>query len=93
MIYLEIIELDFCGLNKNTKRNIQRRVQEEMLYQERPSNLDDDEVEFSEGYYLNNRLTRKGSTNTRDTSRKTGETMIELKASPDWQDKVLNEKI
>ena len=31
--------------------------------------------------------------NTRDTSRKTGDTMIELRASPDWQDKVLNEKI
>ena len=92
MIYLEIIELNFCGLNKNTKRNIQKRVQEEMLNQERPSNLDD-EVEFSEGYYLNNRLTRMETFNTRDTSRKTGDTMIELRASPDWQDKVLNEKI
>ena len=93
MIYLEIIELNFCGLNKNTKRNIQKRVQEEMLNQERPSNLDDDKVEFSEGYYLNNRLTRMETFNTRDTSRKTGDTMIELRASPDWQDKVLNEKI
>ena len=93
MIYLEIIELNFCGLNKNTKRNIQKRVQEEMLNQERPSNLDDDKVEFSEGYYLNNRLTRMETSNTRDTSRKTGDTMIELRASPDWQDKVLNEKI
>ena len=92
MVYLEIIELNFCGLNKNTKRNIQKRVQEEMLNQERPSNLDD-EVEFSEGYYLNNRLTRMETFNTRDTSRKTGDTMIELRASPDWQDKVLNEKI
>ena len=92
MINLEIIELNFCGLNKNTKRNIQKRVQEEMLNQERPSNLDD-EVEFSEGYYLNNRLTRMETFNTRDTSRKTGDTMIELRASPDWQDKVLNEKI
>ena len=93
MINLEIIELNFCGLNKNTKRNIQKRVQEEMLNQERPSNLDDDEVEFSEGYYLNNRLTRMETFNTRDTSRKTGDTMIELRANPDWQDKVLNEKI
>ena len=93
MIYLEIIELNFCGLNKNTKRNIQKRVQEEMLNQERPSNLDDDEVEFSEGYYLNNRLTRMETSNIRDTSRKTGDTMIELRASPDWQDKVLNKKI
>ena len=92
MIYLEIIELNFCGLNKNTKRNIQKRVQEEMLNQERPSNLDD-EVEFSEGYYLNNRLTRMETSNTRDSSRKTRDTMIELRASPDWQDKVLNEKI
>ena len=30
MFYLEIFELNFCGLNKNTRRNIQEREQEEM---------------------------------------------------------------
>ena len=31
MFYLEIFEFNFCGLNKNTKRNIVERVQKEML--------------------------------------------------------------
>ena len=29
MFYLEIFELNFCGLNKNTRRNIQKREQSE----------------------------------------------------------------
>ena len=29
MFYLEIFELNFCGLNKNTRRNIQEREQRE----------------------------------------------------------------
>ena len=31
MVNLEIIELNFCGLNKNTRRNIQARGEEDML--------------------------------------------------------------
>ena len=31
LIYLEIIELNFCGLNKNTKRNIRERGLSEIL--------------------------------------------------------------
>ena len=34
MIYLEIIEMNFCGLNKNTKRNIQIRSDNELLKQD-----------------------------------------------------------
>ena len=34
MIYLEIIEINFCGLNKNTKRNIQIRSANELLKQD-----------------------------------------------------------
>ena len=30
MLYLEIIELKFCGLNTNTRRNIQIRGQKEL---------------------------------------------------------------
>ena len=37
LFYLEILELNFCGLNKNTKRNIQLR--------ERMENLDKDRKE------------------------------------------------
>lgn len=38
MFYLEIFEFNFCGLNKNTKRNIAERVQKEMLLQEEYEN-------------------------------------------------------
>ena len=31
-IYLEIIELKFCGLNKNIKRNIMERAKTDILY-------------------------------------------------------------
>jgi hypothetical protein len=33
LFYLEIIELNFCSLNKNTRRNIEARFKEEMLLQ------------------------------------------------------------
>ena len=39
MFYLEIFELNFCGLNKNTRRNIQERGRKEMLLQEGSDNL------------------------------------------------------
>jgi len=38
MFYLEIFELNFCGLNKNTRRNIQERERKEMLLQEETDN-------------------------------------------------------
>ena len=31
MVHLEIIELNFCGLNKNTRRNIKFRCESELL--------------------------------------------------------------
>ena len=53
LIYLEIIELNFCGLNKNTKRKIQIRANNEMNFSEsRDRNLSilsNDENE--PGYY------------------------------------------
>ena len=38
MFYLELFELNFLGLNKNTRRNIQERERKEMLKQERDQN-------------------------------------------------------
>ena len=56
LIYLEIIELNFCNLNKNTRRNIQIRGKDELL-----RNNDNDtesdiksNIELSEGYLLKN---------------------------------------
>ena len=35
MFYLEILELKFCGLNKNTRRNILKREKKEIRWEER----------------------------------------------------------
>ena len=54
MVYLEIIELNFCGLNKNTKRNIEQRGKEDLLLRNNTvdsTNLEG--IEYSKGYYIN----------------------------------------
>ena len=59
LIYLEIIELNFCNLNKNTRRNIRIRGNDE-LCEDIIKKLEDDvsdrssNVELSEGYLLEN---------------------------------------
>ena len=35
MFYLEILEIKFCGLNKNTRRNILKREKKEIRWEER----------------------------------------------------------
>ena len=56
LFYLEILELNFCGLNENTKKNIEKRVAEEEM--ENPQNIiisrNSSLVEFDEGYVLYN---------------------------------------
>ena len=53
-IYIEIIELNFCGLNKNTRRNILKRVIEENLELDDFKNdeLKTDNIEISKGYLV-----------------------------------------
>ena len=53
MVYLEIIELNFCGLNKNTKRNIALREEQDMLLGINNRNTIDEDIETSPGYYIN----------------------------------------
>ena len=51
MIVLEIIELGFCGLNKNTKRNIIKRGYIDFLGEDgRDSNI----IDINKDYYLDN---------------------------------------
>ena len=65
MFYLEIFEFNFCGLNKNTKRNIAERVQKEMLLQEEyennPGRLSSassfDEIDITPDYVIYNKET------------------------------------
>ena len=56
MFYLEIFEFNFWDLNKNTRRNIQEREREEMLFQERTSRTSSSsEIEISPDYIVYNK--------------------------------------
>ena len=52
--FLEIFEFNFCNLNKNTKRNINKRAVEEGLLKDsdRSSSASDILVDISGGYKL-----------------------------------------
>ena len=52
MFYLEIIELNFCGLSKNTRRNIQKRGQEELLYRCNTNESSSSQIEITADYLL-----------------------------------------
>ena len=54
MIYLEVIELNFCGLDKNTRKTIQKREREDMNLEnlERNNSLNNNLVEISPGYMV-----------------------------------------
>lgn len=56
-VFLEILELNFCSLNKYTKYNILKREKEEMLYQEEKNNSRYDSMveeieEIAPGYII-----------------------------------------
>ena len=58
LIFLEIIELNFCNLNKNIKRNIEKRAINEEFYNEN----DEEQIVFVDeenNYYFNAELTSK----------------------------------
>ena len=53
MIYLEIIELNFCGLNKNTRRNIELRGINDYIGKcGRDSSLELNIVDVDDGYFI-----------------------------------------
>ena len=55
MIVLEIIELNFCGLNKNTKRNISQRGMSELLEENgRDSTVGLNQIDINKDYYIDN---------------------------------------
>ena len=54
MIHLEIIELNFCDLNKNTKRNIDLRGMNDVIFEERDSTNDRNSIEIEKGYTIGN---------------------------------------
>ena len=55
MFYLEIFELNFCGLNKNTRRNIENREEKEMALQNEDEDTNSEKgniCEISDGYFI-----------------------------------------
>ena len=52
LFYLEIIELNFCKLNKNTRRNIQIRGEDDFLGRTESGSRSQSIVELTSGYYL-----------------------------------------
>jgi hypothetical protein len=55
MIVLEIIELNFCALNKNTKRNISQRGMSELLEENgRDSTVSLNQIDINKDYYITN---------------------------------------
>ena len=52
-IYIEILELSCCGLNKNTRRNILKRIKEEEFDEDiNNENIDINRIELSKGYLV-----------------------------------------
>ena len=65
LIYLEIIELNFCGLNKNVKRNISIRGNDEMIQirslDDLVTELDDISMdEYDPGFYTKKTYVERG---------------------------------
>ena len=54
LIYIESLELNFCNLNKNTKRNIKSRVNDDLI--ERKDSFNDNSFEGKGGYIFKNEV-------------------------------------
>ena len=54
LVYFELLELNFCGLNKNTRKNVKARVNNDLI--EIIDRLNDDNIEIKGGYILKNTM-------------------------------------
>ena len=52
LIFLEIIELNFCNLNKNLKRNIEERAIKEAIFDENDDEVQIVYVDKEKNYYI-----------------------------------------
>ena len=72
LIFLEIIELNFWNLDKNTKRNIGKRENIEimdLLNQEVDNNNETEPIEISPGYTVENEMTSKPESYDEDSKK------------------------
>ena len=54
LFYLEILEYNFCKLNKNTKKNILFREKNEMLVRESIGSSNNNIIDIGQGYHIHN---------------------------------------
>ena len=66
MFYLEIFEFNFCGLNKNTRRNIQERERLEMLLQDSSTRDDSRVLSISPDYFISKDVNFNNNDNDND---------------------------
>ena len=52
MIYLEILELNFWGLNKNTKRNIHLRSENDLFLEPKETIYEGDKIDLNKNYLI-----------------------------------------
>ena len=75
LIFLEIIELNFWNLDKNTKRNIERRESEEndriLSSQETIKDIKREKIEVAPGYYVETEMARTSLEDNDEDLRKT----------------------
>lgn len=66
MIFLEILELNFCGLNKNSKKNIQIRAISEMNDLDKDDDIDRSEtdIEIVPGYMISEKNLERNTTSS-----------------------------
>ena len=53
IFYLEILEYNFCGLNKNTKKNIELREKDDMIQRDSLLDNPNNEIDIGHGYLIN----------------------------------------
>ena len=70
LVYIEIIELNFCGLSDMTKKNIELRAQIDALIIENKGDPEEDNITDSSGYELSLK-----DINNRDTYNNRNESM------------------
>ena len=52
LIHLEILELNFCNLNKNTKRNVEIRGDIDVLNEGRDSTFSINKIDLNKDYFV-----------------------------------------
>ena len=74
MIHLEIIELNFCGLNKYTKRNIEIRGLLDSLNEGRDSSVGLEKIDINKDYYIEDKEKKERTTEMIDRTESIRET-------------------